>query len=63
MLPEVLRWAVQQPGLDLVWLRVIDDEQLGKHFADLMEMQRSGPRLRIERHPFLNMHPHFYATD
>ena len=63
LLPEVLRWAARQPRLALVLLRVVDDAQLGKHFADFMEMQRSGPRLRIERHPFLNMHPHFYATD
>ena len=63
LLPEVLRWAAQRPALELVLLQVFDDAQLGRHFDAILEVQRSVPRLRIERHRDICRHPHFCATD
>ena len=52
LLPGVLRWAAQRPALREVFVD-ISDSDLCRQFPTIMEVQRSVPSLRIERHPML----------
>ena len=61
-LGAVLRWAAQRPSLEEVVLE-ISNEELNSHFQAIMEVQRSVPRLRIERHTNLMQLPQFCAID
>jgi hypothetical protein len=62
LLPAVLRWAAQRPSLEEVVLE-ISSEELNSHFQAIMQVQRSVPRLRIERHTNLTQLPRFCAID
>ena len=62
LLPAVLRWTAQRPSLEEVVLEVSNDE-LGSHFSAIMAVQRTVPRLRIDRHTNLTQLPQFCAID
>ena len=63
LLPEVLRWAVRRPTLELVLLQLSRDPELRRHLDAILEVQRSAPQLRIQHCPDITQHPHFCATD
>lgn len=61
LLPRVVRWAAQRPALEGCVAQV-PDEDLSEQFDVWMEVQRSAPRLCIQRHPDLTEHPLFCAV-